>query len=175
MRKLILYIATSLDGYIARPDGRVDWLEAIPNPDLLDYGYDDLLAGIDTTLMGNSTYQVVLGMEGEFPYADKINYVFSRSARPDAPYVQFVAEDPVAFVRSLKQTDGQGIWLIGGGQINTILLNAGLIDELIVSVAPIVLGAGIPLFGDGATETPLTLVSSQAFDTGFIQMIYQPA
>lgn len=144
MRIISLYIATSLDGFIARSDGRVDWLDAIPNPDQLDYGYDTFLASVDTTLMGNNTYQTVLGFGGNFPYADKINYVFSRTKHPAAPYVQYVTEDPATFVQRLKQADGSGIWLIGGGQLNTILLNAGLIDELIISIAPVVLGAGIP-------------------------------
>ncbi len=172
MRTLSLYIATSLDGFIARSDGRVDWLDAVPNPDQLDYGYGAFLASIDTTLMGNNTYQTILGFGGDFPYAGKINYVFSRSEHPDAPFIHYVSEDPVAFVRRLKQTDGNGIWLIGGGQLNTILFNAGLIDELIISIAPVILETGIPLFGDTAAETQWTRTKTETFGTGFVQSTY---
>lgn len=174
MRRLSLYIATSLDGFIARADGRVDWLDAIPNPNQLDYGYGPFLASVDTTLMGNNTYQTILGFGSDFPYPDTRNYVFSRSKRPDAPSIQYVTEDPAAFVRRLKQADGQGIWLIGGGQLNTVLLNAGLIDELIISIAPVVLGVGIPLFGDTAVETHWTRTKTESFETGFVQSTYEP-
>lgn len=174
MRPVILYIATSLDGFIARTNGQFDWLDAVPNPNQLDYGYTEFLATVDTTLMGYNTYQVILDMGGDFPYPDQKNYVFSRSERPYAPYVEHVCEDPATFVRQLKQTAGKTIWLIGGGQLNTVLLNAGLIDELIISVAPVVLGSGIPLFGSDAVETSLSLVRSEAFDTGFTQLTYRP-
>lgn len=175
MRTISLYIATSLDGFIARSDGRVDWLDSIPNPDRLDYGYTNFLASVDTTLMGHTTYQTVLGFGGDFMYPDKTNYVFSRSEWPDAPFVHHVAEAPDEFVKRLKQTDGAGIWLIGGGQLNTVLLNAGLIDEMIISIAPIVLGAGIPLFGPTAIETSWTLTKSESFNTGFVQSTYRLA
>ena len=174
MRRLSLYIATSLDGFIARADGRVDWLDAIPNPSQLDYGYGALLASIDTTLMGNNTYQTILGFGGDFPYPDTINYVFSRSKRPDAPNIQYVTQEPAAFVRQLKQGDGKGIWLIGGGQLNTVLLNAGLIDELIISIAPVVIGTGIPLFGSTATEVSWVRTKTESFETGFVQSTYEP-
>jgi dihydrofolate reductase len=173
MRKLSLYIATSIDGFIARSDGRVDWLDAVPNPNQLDYGYEAFLESVDTTLMGNTTYQTILGFGGKFPYQDKTNYVFSRSARADAPYVQYISEDTVSFVRQLKQTDGRGIWLVGGGQLNTVLLNAGLIDELIITVAPIVLGTGIPLFGPTALETPCVQTKTESFETGLVQSTYR--
>ncbi|GAB3035290.1 dihydrofolate reductase family protein [Spirosoma pulveris] len=175
MRKLILYIATSLDGYIARVDGRVDWLESISNPDQLDYGYADFLASVDTTLMGNSTYQTILGFGGEFPYADKLNYVFSRQASlTDTNDVRFVTDDPAIFVKSLKNQPGKDIWLVGGGQLNTVLLNAGLIDRLIITLAPVSLGTGIPLFGADAVETQFTLLTSEPFETGFLQVVYEP-
>jgi dihydrofolate reductase len=173
MRTISLYIATSLDGFIARSDGRVDWLDAIPNPDQLDYGYRAFIASVDTTLMGHATYQTILGFGGDFPCRDKTNYVFSRLKRPDAPFVHHVAEAPDAFVQQLKHAEGSRIWLIGGGQLNTVLLNAGLIDELIISIAPIVLGTGIPLFGHTAIETSWTLTKTESFTTGFVQSTYK--
>ncbi|MEM6842767.1 MAG: dihydrofolate reductase family protein [Bacteroidota bacterium] len=142
MRKIILYSAMSLDGFIARPDGEIDWLF-----DDQDYGYSEFLQRIDTTLMGNRTYQQILTF-GDFPYTDKTNYVFTRSVTvQDDGRVQFVYSDLVNLVTELKQQLGRDIWLIGGRQINTVLLNAELIDEMILSVHPTVLGSGVPLFG----------------------------
>jgi dihydrofolate reductase len=173
MRNLILYIATSLDGFIARLDGRVDWLDAIPNPNQLDYGYADFYGSVDTTLMGNTTYQAVLDFGGEFPYADKTNYVFSRQTDvADTQYIQYVTDNAVDFVTDLKQKEGKDIWLVGGGQLNASLLKAGLIDKMIISIAPVVLGTGIPLFGSEVLDSLFTLEKSDVFSTGFVQLVY---
>ena len=166
MRKLKLYIATSLDGYIAGPNGELDWLEAGGS---LDYGYRDFYASIDTTLMGNATYPVTLTVD-TFPYSEKANYVFTRSTPPpDSLHVRFVSGDIAAFVRALKEGPGKDIWLVGGGQINTIMLNAGLIDELILTVFPLALGHGIPLFAPGATRSGFRTVGCETYTTGLIQ------
>ncbi|NDK56075.1 dihydrofolate reductase family protein [Pontibacter fetidus] len=171
MRQIILYIAASLDGYIARPDGSIDWLEnekfAIENE---DYGYSEFLQTIDTTLMGHSTYKVVTGFDTPFPYADKTNYVFSHSKQPDTEHVQFVHSNVAGFVKQLKQQSGKDIWLIGGGQLNTHLLNAGLIDEIILTYIPVILGSGIPLFATGAQEKFLKVTESKTFANGFVQV-----
>ena len=112
MRKLKLYIATSLDGYIAGPNGEIDWLDIGGDA---DHGYQEFYASIDTTLMGNSTYPLTLTVE--FPYPDKTNYFFTKGTPPqDTAHVQFVSGDIAAFVRSLKEQPGKDIWLVGGGQ-----------------------------------------------------------
>ncbi len=166
MRKLKLYIATSMDGYIAGPNGEIDWLDAGGDE---DYGYQEFYATIDTTLMGNSTYPLTLTVD-TFPYSEKANYVFTKGIPPkDTAHVQFVSGDIGAFVRSLKEEPGKGIWLVGGGQINTGMLNADLIDEMILTTFPVVLGEGIPLFALGATRHPFKTVSCQTYDTGLIQ------
>ena len=147
MRQLQLYIATSLDGYIAGPNGEIDWLDVAGD---LDYGYRDFYDSIDTTLMGRATYEITQTIE-EFPYPDKTNYVFTRNPNLlDTEHVRFISGDIAAFVRTLKEQEGKDIWLIGGGQINTIMLNADLVDGIILTVFPIVLGDGIPLFAPGA-------------------------
>ncbi|MAG35723.1 MAG: riboflavin biosynthesis protein RibD [Dehalococcoidia bacterium] len=166
MRKLKLYIATSLDGYIAGPKGEIDWLEAGGD---LDYAYHDFYASIDTSLMGNDTYRLTLTI-GTFPYPEKTNYVFTRDAPPsDTPHVRFISGDIAAFVRALKDDPGEDIWLVGGGQINTVMLNARLIDELILTVFPVVLGAGIPLFAPGAVHSGFKTVGCGTYETGLIQ------
>ena len=123
MKKVILYIAASIDGYIARTDGNVDWLH---DPDYIvegdDMGYGAFYASIDTTLMGNATYQEVLGFDVPFPYPDKKNYAFSRSEKENDENVEYVSGDIVAFMNQLKTQPGKDIWLIGGGKINTLFL-----------------------------------------------------
>ena len=166
MRKLKLYIAASLDGYIAGPNGEIDWLEIAGE---LDYGYAEFYESIDTTLMGSSTYRVTLSVP-EFPYPDKASYVFTRSAPPrDTEHVRFVSGDIAGFARSLKEQAGRSIWLVGGGQVNTIMLNAGLIDEIILTSFPLVLGSGIPLFAPGASPAQFETVGCEAYETGLVQ------
>ena len=166
MRRLKLYIAASLDGYIAGPNGEIDWLDVAGD---LDYGYAEFYESIDTTLMGSLTYRVALSVP-DFPYPDKTNYVFTRSAPPpDTEHVRFVSGDIAGFVRSLKEQTGGAIWLVGGGQINTAMLNAGLIDDLVLTSFPVVLGDGIPLFAAGAAHARFETTGCEAYETGLVQ------
>lgn len=170
MRKIVLYIAASLDGYIARADGRIDWLEnKAYTIEGEDFGYSSFMETVDTTLMGHSTYKIVLGLGSPFPYTNKKNYVFSHSSHPEAEHVQFVSSNAARFVKDLKQQPGKDIWLIGGSQLNTLLLNANLIDEIILTYIPIILGRGIPLFAPGASEHLLQLKDSKSYKNGFVQ------
>jgi dihydrofolate reductase len=175
MRRIILYIAASLDGYIARPDGNIDWLTDkkynIPDE---DFGYTAFLQTIDTTLMGNTTYQQVLGFDTPFPYSDLKNYVFSRSAHADTEHATYVKDNPVEFIEQLKEQPGKDIWLIGGGQLNSLVLNAGLLDEIILTYIPIILGQGIRLFSEDAGEHKLKLKPTEGsqYRNGFVQLKY---
>ena len=166
MRQLHLYIAASLDGFIAGPNGEIDWLDAGGD---LDYGYGDFYDSIDTTLMGRATYEITQTVE-EFPYPDKTNYVFTRNlGLPNTEHVRFISGDIAAFVRHLKEHEGKNIWLVGGGQINTIMLNADLVDGIILTVFPIVLGDGIPLFAPGARRAAFKTVDCVTYEAGLIQ------
>lgn len=169
MRRLILYIAQSLDGKIARLNGDVDWLDQFNAVENEDYGYAAFLETVDTTLMGNRTYEKVLTFGIDFPYADKENYVFTRQkGKQDTEYVKFIGDDIAAFVAGIKQEEGKNIWLIGGSEINTVLFNAGLIDELRLFTMPVTLGEGIPLFAEGVTEKSLKLVEVSTYAVGII-------
>ena len=175
MRPLTLFIASSLDHYIARPDGAIDWLHypefEVPDE---DYGYHAFIESIDTTLMGRVTYDVLMGFDVPFPYPDKTNYVFTRSTgHTDTEQVQFISRDVVPFVRGLKQQSGKGIWLIGGGKLNAALMLAGLVDQIILTILPVVLGEGIPLFTPHAKETRFDLQKSHTYDSGMVQLILQ--
>ncbi len=167
MRNLTLYIAASLDGKIARRDGGLDWL---PDPTAEDYGYQAFYDAIDTTLMGYKTYQVCLGF-GEWHYQGKTTYVFSRDASKSCvPEAQLVAEDPVAFVRHLKEEPGKDIWLVGGGQLVTLLHDAGLIDTYILALIPVILGDGIELFPGVKAQANLRLAEHRVFPNGAVML-----
>lgn len=173
MRKIKLYIATSLNGKIARLDGDVQWLESIPNPDGVDHGYAEFYDSVDATIMGSSTYHQIMGWGIEFPYADKKNYVLTRMAEiKESDLVEFVSRDHVAFIKQLKEEKGKDIWLIGGGQVNTMLLNERLIDEAIIFVMPVVIPDGIEIFENTPLETHLELQSAITYSTGAVELTY---
>lgn len=168
MRNIILYTAASLDFYIARKDGNVDWLFSDD-----DYGYSEFYGSIDTVLMGAKTYRQIIEWEN-FPYQDKEVFVFTHHPQSmQDERVTFVSENISEFVGKLKEREGRDIWLVGGGEINTLLMKAGLIDEYILSVHPITLGEGIPLF---SSEKELTwkLDSLEYYPSGLVQLTYHP-
>ena len=174
MRKLKLYIAISLNGKIADANGGVEWLESIPNPDQSDYGYAKFYKEIDTTIQGNATYKQILSWGIDFPYADKKNYVFTRnSALQNTEHVTFVSENHADFVKQLKKEKGDDIWVVGGGGLNTTLLNVGLIDEIQVFVMPIVLSGGVELFEAFPKQTSLELMESKTYETGAVELRYK--
>ena len=168
MRNVILYIATSLDGYIAKPDGGLDWLETFPHPKGEDYGYVDLLNRIDSTLMGKNTFDFVAKYDGPFPYPNSTNYVFSNSDLESDLPIQIISGDAVEFLQDLKRKPGKDIWLIGGGRLNSSFANAGLIDEVIITQIPVYLGDGIPVFHTLDRDFKLNLVDSRTYENGVI-------
>ncbi len=167
MRKLILFIACSLDGCIARENGDVDWLFTDQ-----DYGYAEFLSSIDTVLMGRKTYEQVLTF-GEYPYQGIEGYVFSRTrGNGRDENAAFVSGDVAGFVRDLKRRPGKAIWLVGGGELVRSFVQHDLIDEYEIFVHPVVLGSGIPLFRSPLPETRLRLERCRTFDTGLVQLTY---
>ena len=174
MKKIKAYLAISLNGKISRANGEVDWLDALPNPEKLDYGYYDFYATIDTTIQGYNTYTQVMNWNIDFPYADKKNYVLTRKqGLAPTEQVEFISENHIDFLKKLKQQEGKDIWLIGGGQVNTMLLNENLIDEIILHVMPIILPDGIELFELIPKETFLKLTNSKTYPTGVVELVYQ--
>jgi len=173
LQQLTLYIAISLNGKIAKQDGSVAWLENIPNPDLLDYGYASFYESIGTTIQGRSSYDQVMSWDIDFPYAGRKNYVFTQNQDlVDTEHVTFISKDHIEFVNQLKAKKGDGIWLIGGGKLNTLFLNERLVDELRIFVMPIVLDGGIELFESLPKETALKLIESKTYPTGVVELRY---
>jgi dihydrofolate reductase len=165
-RKIVLYIACSLDGYIAGIDDDISWLF-----DDDDYGYAKFLDTIDTVIMGRRTYDQVLGM-GPYPYPNKDCYVFSRSLMGGDENVEFVNQPPKDFVKALREQEGANIWLVGGSDLIDIFMKDHLIDEFIISIHPVVLGDGIPLFSSGSLRQDLELKGDIAFPSGLVQIHY---
>ena len=169
MRALTYSVAASLDGYIAGPQGQVDWLFHDQ-----DYGLSDFMASVDPVLIGQATYDFMVA--NDFPaYPGKTNYVFSRTLRPeDHPQVEVVGRDPGPFVQGLKaKVDGAGIWLVGGGVLCRYLLDADLVDNLVVAVHPVLLGGGIPLLPARDATTWLHLEDVTPYDTGLVTLSYR--
>lgn len=165
MRRIIYFVAASLDGFIARKDGGIDWLFTDQ-----DYGYTDFLAGIDTVVMGRKTYDLCLAF-GDYPYKSQKNFVFSRSTT-DFAYAVAVKEPVAGFVARLRREPGQGIWLVGGGELAGAFFAAGAVDEIQVFVHPILIGSGLPLAAGLLQEIKLSLRATQAFDTGLVKLAY---
>lgn len=173
-RKIILYIACSLDGKIADRTGGVSWLESLPNPDQTDYGYAEFLASVDTTIMGNKTYQQILGFGIDFPYKEKINYVITRNTSlVKDEYVQYVSAGIPDFIMELKQKPGKHIWCIGGGEVVALLLNHALIDEVRVFIMPVILGSGVPLVTELNQINHLQLIKTRTYASGAIELSYR--
>jgi dihydrofolate reductase len=167
MPKIRLYIATSLDGFIAEPDGGVGWLFTDG-----DYGYTAFFDSIEALIMGRRTYEQVLGF-GEWPYGEKPTYVFTRSAPGDEhPHVEFVSSDVGTFVDELRQRLRRDIWLVGGAALVSTFRKLGLIDEYILSVHPVLLGDGILLFERPQPREGLRLQEVSSFESGLVQLRY---
>src|SRR5690349_15301263 len=171
-RKVIVHIGTSADGYIARPDGDLEWLTSRPAPPGF-YGMNAFMKSIDTKLLGRKTYEASLELGANFGGGRTI--VFSRHAPPPgAPKgVEFVSEAVGPFVSRLREQPGKDIWLMGGGELIASFLDAQAVDELFISVAPVFIGDGIPLIARRHRHLTLDLQSVERFDDGLVQLHYR--
>jgi dihydrofolate reductase len=168
MRECVLYIACSLDGFIADPAGNIDWLLAF---DATQSSYASFIENVDTLVMGHTTYtQLTTQLSPNvWPYPDKEVYVASRQEIASNEHAIFV-NDAVKLVEDLKNKAGRTIWIVGGAKLIARLLDAGLIDTLIITVAPVSIGKGIPLFSD--TPLNFSLVKSEVFGP-FVESTYK--
>ena len=172
-RRVIVHIATSADGYIARPDGDIEWLTSRPAPKGF-YGMETFVKSIDTKLLGRKTYDESLRLGAKFGPKDR-HVVFSRGEPPpDAPPGVVFASEPIgAFVDRLREQPGKDIWLMGGGDLIASFLDEGAIDELVITVAPVFIGDGIPLIARRHRHVPLELLSVEQFENGVVQLHYR--
>src|SRR5713226_8944996 len=177
MRKIIVYIATSADGFIARKDGAVDWLDRPQTAG--DYGMAKFWRSIDTILWGRKTYDMVLrfqkeGKDSPDNYEGIKNYAFSRRPpRKVARGFEFVNEPIKKFAKRLRSQKGKDIWMMGGAGIIASFLDAGAIDEFIIHVIPTFIGEGIPLIAPRRRTVPLKLLSIKKFSDGVVRLHYE--
>lgn len=173
-RKVILYIATSLDGYIAKPNDDLSFLSTVQK-DGEDYGYSDFIKSVDTVILGRKTYDWVMTQVPEFPHADKNAFIITRTARPSIGKTNFYTGNLKDLISKLKTEQGKNIFIDGGAEIVNELLKENLIDEFIISIIPVLVGNGTKLFKDGRPEQILELISTKQFDTGLTQLHYKRA
>jgi dihydrofolate reductase len=173
-RKIIVYIATSADGYIARSDGSVDWLDRPRTAG--DYGMKNFFKSVDTILFGRKTYDQSLKFDKksvERNLSKTTNYVFTHKPPKSKLNVVFVNEPVKDFANRLRATSGKNIWMMGGGGLIGSFLDAGELDEFIIHVIPTFIGEGIPLIAPGHRNIELSLLSSEAYKDGVVRLHYR--
>ncbi len=167
MRKIILNVAVSLDGFIEGPNGEFDWCFTDQ-----DYGMTNFMNGIDAIFFGRKSYELVLQMDKN-PYPDKIKYVFSTTITNVEGNAKLISQNAEEAVKNIINQNGKDIWLFGGSILFTSLLNAGFVDEIQLAVHPILLGKGKPLFGELKERIYLKQFDTKTFSTGLVQLFYR--
>jgi dihydrofolate reductase len=171
MRKIIYGVGTSLDGYIARLDGSLDFLHLRPS----NYSMAPFFKTIDVGLMGRKTYEAGVRMSGgKFESHGLRCYIFSRSLpEGERDGAIFLREEPKRFVEELRKKKGKDIWLIGGGELTREFLKEDLVDEIYLGIVPVLIGEGIPLFAAGFPQREFTLTESKTYSGGLIAVKYE--
>lgn len=169
-----LYIAQSLDGFVADEEGGVRWLEEAGKGG--DFGYDEFFRGVGAVVMGSATYEQLRSWDIAWPYPDLPNWVFTRRQleRPEGADVRFVQGSPAEHVEEIDASAGErNVWLVGGADLVRQFVDERLLDELILFIAPLLLGRGIPLF-EGTVPTAAVLTEVKAYPpTGFAELRYR--
>lgn len=174
MRKVTLFIAMSVDGFIADEQGNVDWLTGQdPNGDTMA-SYTHFIQQVDTVIMGWKTYhQISTELSPEkWPYSDLETYVITHRDEPSTNEIQFTRENPCDLLRRLKKAEGRGIWICGGAYTARQLMEEDLIDRYHFCVIPILLGNGIPLFAPSERENKLKLFKTESYN-GITDLVYE--
>ncbi len=174
MRKVSLFIATSLDGYIAKPNDDLSFLKIVEKEGE-DYGYTEFTENIDTLIIGRKTYDYVLKELGPSHYDNgkRDVYVITRTEKPNIGRTTFYTGNLTDLVKQLQSKNGKNIYCDGGSEIINELLKNDLVDEFIISVVPVLLGNGTRLFKDGRPEQELQFVSAKTYETGLTQLYYK--
>lgn len=169
-RPVVLYIGTSLDGYIATKEDSLDWLLSTEGEG--DNGFGEFYDTVDTIIMGKRTYDWIMEQEhGIFPYKGKKCYVYTKKPQAPTEYVTFTSETPDSLIDRMRKEDGKKIWIVGGEQIIHLFHKEHLIDEYVISIAPYILGDGIKLFSGGVSES---LVMERTRNFGqFVEISYK--
>jgi dihydrofolate reductase len=170
-RDVIVYIAISVDGYIAGSGDDMSFLSVVEQAGE-DYGYNNFIGSVDTVIIGRKTYDWVMTRVSVFPHANKETYVISRSPRPTIGNIKFYSGDLTELLTTLKSRKGKNIFVDGGAEIVNALLKEKLIDEIVLSVIPVMLGEGVKLFKDGRPSLNMKLMNVKYYEKGLVQMRY---
>jgi dihydrofolate reductase len=173
MKKIILYIAASIDGRIAEPDGGIEWLSEFPITEEMNYGYKEFMASIDTIIMGGRSWRELSNMDAMGTYADKDIYVVSHHNWGEKENTKFITENVTERITTLRNEPGKNIWLFGGGELVSILLAADLVDEMHIAFIPVILGKGIPLFPEQSKESKWELTANKIYNSGVFKVDYK--
>ncbi|MCG8698274.1 MAG: dihydrofolate reductase family protein [Bacteroidales bacterium] len=175
MTRIVLYIATTINGCIARKDGNIDWLSNHPNPDESDYGYGKFINTVDSIFMGRKTYEEILSFDIEWPYKNQATYILTRNSnfniKTENTFV--ISNLSNSVVHEIKQKSKKDIWLVGGGQLVTEFIHQGWLDEMIIFILPIVLKEGIPLFPNIEHDSYFELTDVVSYTSGIVELKYQ--
>jgi Dihydrofolate reductase len=173
MKKLKLYITASLDGYIASPDGDLDWLIEHPVPSKEDH--EKFLNSVDTVIISGNTFNIMFYMDILWPYKDYTTYVVTHNPSMEKENVNYITSDVIETIAQLKQEEGKDIWLVSGGKLTSLLHEYDLIDEIIVTHIPVDLNVGTLLFSDKIKESDWILKEQISYENDAIKKVYQRA
>lgn len=166
MSKIILYIAISLDGFIAKENGSVDWLSSFDE----DYGYDEFITTLDTIIMGRKTYEQVLSF-GKWPYSGLNTFVYTnQDSKKYDKNVEFISGSIPTTISDIKKQSKKNIWLVGGGKLITEFVKFQLIDEFQIFIMPLFLGTGIPILHESLETEPLKYLRSKSYKSGVVEL-----
>jgi Dihydrofolate reductase len=174
MKRIKLYITTTIDGYIATQDGDLDWFREYPNPKNSELGYNNFMSGIDTIIIGGQTYRSLLCMDVVLPYRDKTTYIVSHNPIDSKANhnIQSLTENIIEEIAKMKEEVGNDIGLLGGGELTKMLLQHDLIDEMTITTVPVLLGGGIPLFPPFFPISDWHIEKTELLENGMIQTVY---
>lgn len=174
-RKVILFLGMSLDGYIADANGGVDWMLGEDENGGGDGGFEKFVAEVDTVIMGRTTFDQIYTelYPGKWPYKAQTSYIMTHKIKPDMEGIHFTSDSPQELVKKLYQQEGKNIWICGGAAVVRQFMDAGLIDEYQVTILPVLLGKGIPLFRASEARCLLSL-KSETVENGMVSCIYVP-
>lgn len=171
-REVVLYIAQSLDGYIATESGGLEWLDMVA-AEGEDYGYNDFVATVDTVIIGRKTYDKVMSFGIEFPHKGRSTYVVSRTLSGRTEDVSFYNGDVSKLITEIRRSPGKNIYVDGGSDLVLDMLKNDLIDRFIISIIPVMLGRGIRLFQSGFSPLNVSLVECVKYPSELVQLHYR--
>ncbi len=174
MRKIVLYIAMSLDGYVADQNGDVDWLTGDFSDPENGGSYTEFYESVDTVIMGWRTYhQIVTELApNDWPYKGRQSFVITHREVEDQPGISFYQRNLSELIQNLKKTEGKNIWICGGAEIVQQLIKADLIDEFCFSMIPTILGSGVKLLPTLQSEEKLKLIKTASYN-GIVDLVYE--